>query len=59
MRARKRKGKAKTNGESGQAMSEYIVVTIALTLALIAATNAVSLLIAHHDRASVAMQLPL
>lgn len=59
MRARKHKRKAKANGESGQAMSEYIVVTIALTLALIAAINAVSVLIDHHDRASVAMQLPL
>lgn len=50
-----------TNGktEAGHAMSEYIVVSLGLLLALLAAIDAVDLLIEHHDRASAAMQLPL
>ena len=46
-------------GEAGHAMSEYIVVSLGLLLALLAAINAVDLLLEHHDRASAAMQLPL
>jgi len=47
------------HAESGQAMSEYIIVSLALVLALLAAINAVDLLLDHHERASSAMQLPL
>ena len=59
MRATRNRRKTNRNDETGQAMSEYIVVTLGLILALLAAINAVDLLIEHHDRASVAMQLPL
>ena len=47
------------NRETGHAMSEYVVVSLALLLALLAAIDAVQLLIEHHERASSAMQLPL
>jgi len=40
-------------------MSEYIVVSLGLVLALLAALNAVDLLLEHHQRASATMQLPL
>ena len=57
---RSRNTKEKTNGrrESGHAMSEYIVVSLGLLLVLLAAIDAIDLLLAHHERASATMQLP-
>ncbi|MGI9236442.1 MAG: hypothetical protein ACR2QZ_03555 [Woeseiaceae bacterium] len=59
MRSRKRKRKSNARRETGQAMSEYIIVSLGLVLALIAAINAVDLVLTHHERASATMQLPL
>lgn len=59
MRSRKKERTAKARYESGFAMSEYIVVSLGLVLALLAAVNAVDVLLAHHERASATMQLPL
>ena len=47
------------NSEKGQALSEYIVVSLGIVLALLAAVGAVELLVQHHERASDTMQLPL
>ena len=59
MRSRRKRTSADGKGEAGHAMSEYIVVSLGLMLALLAAINAVNLLLEHHERASAAMQLPL
>lgn len=62
IRRRKRIGRnqpANSRNESGQAMSEYIIVSIGLVLALVAAVKAVDVLLQHHERASAAMQIPL
>ena len=40
-------------------MSEYIIVSLGLVLALLAAIDAIDLLLTHHERASATMQLPL
>ena len=59
MRSRPIPKGADSKNEAGHAMSEYIVVSLGLMLALLAAINAVDLLIEHHQRASATMQLPL
>lgn len=59
MLTRKKKRKANARGETGHAMSEYIVVSLGLALVLLAVINAVNVLVEHHERASTAMQLPL
>jgi len=59
MRLRRKNRKSNARLESGYAMSEYIIVSLGLVLALLAAVNAVDLLLAHHERASATMQLPL
>ncbi len=45
--------------QSGYVMAEYIVVSLGLLLTLVAAADAVQLLLEHHQRASAVMQLPL
>ena len=59
MRFHKKRQPTNSKAEAGHAMSEYIVVSLGLLLALLAAINAVDVLLEHHDRASAAMQLPL
>lgn len=59
MRSRRIHRKSNARSESGHAMSEYVIVSLGLVLALVAAINAVDLLLAHHERASATMQLPL
>lgn len=59
MFSRHKRNKVESKSEAGHAMSEYIVVSLGLMLALLAAINAVDLLLEHHQRASAAMQLPL
>lgn len=59
MRSRKQRKSIDGRHETGHAMSEYIVVSLGLLLALLAALNAVELLLLHHERASATMQLPL
>jgi len=59
MRSRRRNRISHARHETGHAMSEYVIVSLGLVLALIAAINAVDLVLAHHERASATMQLPL
>lgn len=45
--------------QSGYVLGEYVVISAGLLLTLFAAFEAVDLLLLHHERASLAMQLPL
>lgn len=59
MRFRNRAKNSQARNESGYVMSEYVVISLGLILALIAAVASLNLLLSHHERASATMQLPL
>lgn len=50
---------AQEKTQCGYVMGEYVVVSLGLLLTLLAAFEAVDVLLVHHQRASDVMQLPL
>lgn len=56
---RRKKFQPQAQAQRGYVMAEYIIVSLGMLLTLLAAIDAVDLLLTHHERASAVMQLPL